>query len=120
MPWFKVDDKLHDHRKTRAAGKAAMGVWVLAGSWSADNLTDGFVPASVLSRWGTRADANKLVSAGLWVADEQDGEKGWRFHQWNEDGRQPTARRLSRAVRCAPLPVAWEGRPQDEADVKQR
>ena len=42
--WFKVDDKLHDHRKARKAGKAAMGVWVLAGSWSMDNETDGFVP----------------------------------------------------------------------------
>jgi hypothetical protein len=90
MTWFKVDDKLHDHRKVRAAGKAAMGVWVLAGSWAADNLTDGFIPTTVLPRWGTRADANKLVTAGLWHTDEQDGEKGWRFHQWNEAGRQPT------------------------------
>jgi len=84
VTWFKVDDKLHDHRKTRAAGKAAMGVWVLAGSWSADNLTDGFIPVSVLSRWGTRADANRLVAAGLWTQAEQDGEKGWRFHQWTD------------------------------------
>ncbi len=123
MPWFKVDDKLHDHRKTRAAGKAAMGVWVLAGSWSADNLTDGFVPASVLSRWGTRADANKLVSAGLWVADEQDGEKGWRFHQWNEDGRQPTreetlARREVRAA-AGRMGGKASGRSRREAKVKQ-
>lgn len=27
MPWFKVDDRLHDHFKARQAGKAAMGVW---------------------------------------------------------------------------------------------
>ena len=53
MPWFKVDDKLHDHRKSRKAGRSAMGVWVLAGSWSMDNETDGFVPADVLARWGT-------------------------------------------------------------------
>lgn len=88
MPWFKVDDKLHDHRKARAAGKAAMGVWALAGSWAADNLTDGFVPASVLSRWGTRADARRLVDVGLWFTDEQDGERGWRFWEWTE--RNPT------------------------------
>lgn len=82
MPWFKVDDKLHDHRKARQAGKAAMGVWVLAGSWAMDNLTDGFVPEAVLARWGTKADAGRLVSAGLWCVDQQDSERGWRFHDW--------------------------------------
>lgn len=89
MPWFKVDDKLHDHRKTRRAGKAAMGVWVLAGSWSMDNLTDGFVPEDVLLRWGTRADAGRLVAAGLWYVDEFDGDRGWRFHDWTRF--QPSA-----------------------------
>lgn len=87
--WFKVDDKLHDHRKARKAGKAAMGVWVLAGSWSMDNGTDGFVPEDVLSRWGTPADARKLVTAGLWDVDEWEGEKGWRFHDWSRF--QPSA-----------------------------
>jgi hypothetical protein len=83
MTWFKVDDKLHDHRKARAAGAAAMGVWVLAGSWAADNLTDGFVPATILPRWGRPRDATRLVEVGLWHADEQDGETGWRFHEWH-------------------------------------
>jgi len=89
MTWFKVDDKLHDHRKVRKAGKAAMGVWVLAGSWCMDNETDGFTPDDVLTRWGTRADAGKLVAAGLWFMDEQNGERGWRFHDWAEF--QPSA-----------------------------
>lgn len=83
MPWFKVDDQLHDHRKSRHAGRSAMGVWVLAGSWSMDNLTDGFIPAGVLPRWGTKADASRLVSADLWYADEHQGEQGWRFHDWH-------------------------------------
>jgi hypothetical protein len=82
--WFKVDDKLHDHRKARKAGKAAMGVWVLAGSWCGNNLTDGFVPREILSRWGTPKDAQALVAAGLWEQAEQDGEKGWRFHNWTD------------------------------------
>ena len=80
--WFKVDDKLHDHRKTRVAGKSAMGLWVLAGSWSGDNMTDGFIPESILRRWGNRADAARLVTAGLWRIDDLDGEQGWRFHDW--------------------------------------
>lgn len=87
--WFKVDDKLHDHRKSRKAGKAAMGVWVLAGSWSMDNETDGFIPADVLSRWGTPADARRLISSGLWKEAQHKGEPGWRFHDWSRF--QPSA-----------------------------
>lgn len=82
MPWFKVDDGLHDHHKARRAGKAAMGVWVLAGSWSAANLTDGFIPTDVLARWGSPADAQRLVEADLWVVDTHRGERGWRFKDW--------------------------------------
>lgn len=92
MPWFRVDDKLHDHRKSRVARKAAIGVWTLAGSWSMDNLTDGFIPADVLPRWGTRADAAALVKAGLWHPAEKDGETGWQFHDWHEF--QPSAEKI--------------------------
>ncbi len=89
MPWFKVDDKLHDHRKSRKAGKSAMGVWVLAGSWSMDNDTDGFIPCDVLARWGTVADARRLIDAGLWREATHKGEQGWRFHDWSRF--QPSA-----------------------------
>lgn len=92
MSWFKVDDKLHDHRKVRIAGKSAMGVWVLAGSWAMANETDGFIPETVLSRWGTTKDANALVRAGFWFPDEDKGEVGWRFHDWLT--YQPDARTL--------------------------
>ena len=121
MAWFKVDDKLHDHRKARSAGKAAMGVWVLAGSWAADNLTDGFVPASILPRWGNSRDAAKLCDVGLWCPDEQDGEAGWRFHEWDE--RQPTraqkmAERAERS-RAGAAGGRASGRSRREAKVKQ-
>ena len=87
--WFKVDDKLHDHRKARKAGKAAMGVWVLAGSWSMDNETDGFIPDDVLTRWGSSTDARTLVRVGLWDREEFNGEMGHRFHDWSRF--QPSA-----------------------------
>lgn len=61
-----------------------MGVWVMAGSWCSDNLMDGFVPRSVLSRWGTAQDAAALVDAELWEVAERDGEKGWLFRNWAE------------------------------------
>lgn len=83
MPWFKVDDKLHSHRKVRKAGKSAMGLWVLAGSYCMDNDTDGFVPADVIKVWGcTAKDADRLVDAGFWRNATHKGEDGWRFHDW--------------------------------------
>lgn len=104
MTWFKVDDKLHAHKKARKAGKAAMGLWVLAGSWSADNLTDGFIPATQISAClGTRTDAARLVSAGLWIPCVIDGEDGWLFKDWPtynplreevEQKREETAERV--------------------------
>lgn len=93
MPWFKVDDHLHASRKAAKAGVAAMGLWVLAGSWSAAEELDGFVPSYMVTRLGASQDAaDGLVFAGLWVLDEHDGETGYRFHQWAE--YQPTRAQL--------------------------
>ena len=92
MVWFRVDDKLHAHRKSRKAGVEAMGLWLLAGSWCSDQLADGFVPdymAAAIDPRGYRKHAAQLVKAGLWVPAEHDGDEGWRFHQWEE--HQPTA-----------------------------
>jgi hypothetical protein len=88
MVWFKVDDKFHSHNKVRkvlADDPAAIALWVVAGSWSADNLTDGFVPDHQLP-WliPTGADtlAQKLVTAGLW----RRVRVGYKFHEWQENG----------------------------------
>ena len=86
MPWFKVDDNLAFHAKAVAAGNPAMGLWVRAGSWSAQQLTDGFVPDHMFPALGTLAQAKRLVEVRLW--HREDG--GYRFHEWNRDGRQPT------------------------------
>lgn len=89
MTWFKVDDRLHAHRKARVAGLPAVGLWVLAGSWAADVLTDGFVPVTQPYAWGgTDELAQRLVDAGLWLPTEQAGERGWLFHDWPDF--QPT------------------------------
>lgn len=77
--WFKVDDQLAFHPKVLRAGNAAMGLWVRAGSWSADKLTDGFVPNETVAALGARTtDAERLVKSGLW--DAEPG--GYRFHDW--------------------------------------
>ncbi|MFI9405299.1 hypothetical protein [Nocardia sp. NPDC052316] len=80
MPWFQVDDQLGFHPKAVAAGNAAMGLWVRAGSWSMQQLTEGFVPAAIVRGLGSAAQAKKLVESGLWMP--VDG--GYRFHDWGE------------------------------------
>jgi hypothetical protein len=82
MPWFKVDDGLHAHRKPRRAGLAAMGLWTVAGSWSAGQVQEGFVPLWFVEGWKAKRHATHLVDAGLWYVGEKDGEPGWYFHDW--------------------------------------
>lgn len=90
MVWFRVDDTLAFHAKVVAAGNAAMGLWVRAGSWAAQQLTDGFVPAHMATALGTRPQAKALVNAGLWT----EVEGGFQFHQWSDEGRQPTREKV--------------------------
>ena len=61
MSWFKVDDQLAFNAKIVAAGNEAMGLWVRAGSWSAAQLTNGFIPehmaiamANGMAKYGKR------------------------------------------------------------------
>lgn len=105
MPWFKVDDNLAFHQKAVAAGNAAMGLWVRAGSWCAQNLTDGHVPQHMLGRLGTPAQVEKLIKVGLW--DRTDD--GIVFHQWVDrqplrvevDAERQAARERMRSIRAA-------------------
>jgi hypothetical protein len=101
--WFKVDDKLHDHRKARHVRRshstkrrdvAPFGIWALAGSWCGANRTGGFVPLEVLEEMDDDAEqlADRLVAAGLWSHDKVDEEPGYRFHDWadqNPNGEDP-------------------------------
>ena len=80
--WFKVDDGLHSHPKAMAAGQMALGLWVVAGSWSADESTGGFIPDFMISRLSEDgvSSARKLVAAGLW----NRVKGGYQFHEWDE------------------------------------
>lgn len=85
MPWFKVDDGFWAHPKCVATPPIALALWVRAGSWSAQQLTDGNVPTVVLAMLGgTSKLAAALVNAGLWETTSE----GWRFHDWHT--YQPT------------------------------
>jgi hypothetical protein len=89
MPWFKVDDKLHASRKLLSIPRryrlSALGLWTIAGSWSADQLTDGKVPDYMVEEWGgNKTLIDWLVKADLW----QEIPEGTQFKNWAE--YQPT------------------------------
>jgi hypothetical protein len=137
MPWFKVDDGFAVHPKAVAAGNAALGLWVRAGSWSAQQLTDGQIPAAMLPVLGGNTKAAQcLVRAGLWAMDGAD----FRFHDWEDyqpdaaDIRAERATRYEAKARAGRLggirsgearrqqrPSRAEAEPEapDEADGKQ-
>ena len=86
MPWFKVSDDLPSKAETtripRSHRRAALGVWALAGSWSAQQLTDGHIPQHMLDELsGTPEDADWLVTAGYWITVDD----GWQFVEWAPD-----------------------------------
>lgn len=84
--WFKVDDQIPFHPKIIAVGNQTAGVWMRAGAWSGQQLTDGFIPEAITQALGaTRGDLNRLVQYGLW--DRATG--GYQFHDWAQ--YQPSA-----------------------------
>jgi hypothetical protein len=83
MTWFKVDDGFATSRPILAIPRryraAAAGLWVLAGTWSAKELTDGFIPDYLIDELAsTPAIARHLVTAGLW----EDAPAGYQLIGW--------------------------------------
>lgn len=66
MSWFAVDDNAHSHPKMMQAGNAAVGLWLRAGSYAAQHLTDGIVPGVIAKMYGSKAQITRLVAVGLW------------------------------------------------------
>ena len=93
--WVKIDDRMHNHRKTRhvlrsdgakSRDAAPMGLWMLAASWAGQNAPDGWVPADELDRWDDDWEplAARLVKAGYWWPEEREGEQGFGLVNWQE------------------------------------
>jgi hypothetical protein len=85
LPDFRIAETAPEHRKLRAAGPAAIGLWAMAGAYAmgSTQMTDGWVPAYWVATWpsGKRL-AGTLVKVGLWQPEERDGLPGWQFHDW--------------------------------------
>lgn len=105
MTWFKIDDAFWAHPKTMSLTAEAIALWVRAGSWSCQQLTDGIVPTRSLVLFGASQEVvDELVDAGFWyVIDE-----GYEFHDWDEyqetsevvKARRERARERMRVVRA--------------------
>lgn len=114
MPWFAVEDTLALHPKTLAAGNQAIGVWVRAGSWCMQQLTDGVVPADMAKALGSTRDIDRLVAAGLWIPTAT----GFRFHQW--EARQRSRKQVEadrEAARLRQERFRKKGRGNDPDDA---
>lgn len=90
MTWFKVDDGFCTHPKIIGLDMAARGLWVTAGSWCAQQLTDGVIDdRQIRALGGTRKQAEKLVAAGLWSHDgAPPSARRYFFENWRDF--QPT------------------------------
>lgn len=85
MTWFKVDDAFWAHPKTLALSDTALALWLRAGSYCAQQLTDGHVRREALPMLrGNEFAADDLVDSGLWHETPQ----GYVFHDWEK--YQPT------------------------------
>lgn len=67
MPWFKLDDSFHQHPKVVVAGNAAVGLWIRCATYSAQYLTDGYIPNHIVHSYGKAREVGSLVDVHLWV-----------------------------------------------------
>jgi hypothetical protein len=107
MPWWKVDDSLYSHRKTRRVVRRsleALGLWTLAGSYCARYGTDGRITPDELvellecPKPKVVRLAEVLVDCGLW---DRDGD-AYVFHDWlqyNDTAAELKERRSAAAAR---------------------
>jgi hypothetical protein len=110
MPWFKLDDRVHCHPKTLAAGDEAFGVFCRLGSYASQHGTNGFISddaAKSITRKQRVLD--RLVQVGF--LERVDG--GYQIHDfldWNPSAEKVRQERDSARQRMArgrskPIPV---------------
>lgn len=81
--WFKVDDSFFSNPKTAMLSDGATALWLRSGSWSAQQLTDGFIPARMVPMFrGSDDSVRELCEVGLWERDDE--RDGYWFHDWGD------------------------------------
>lgn len=88
MSWVRYDDNFHHHDKVmqvRDLDAGALGLHVLANTWTATSKSPGWVPIHVPRQLvGGRGKkwAQILVTARLWDAGEFESASGWWVHDY--------------------------------------
>lgn len=121
--FIAVSTSFYQDPKMLEAGDGAMLLYLKGLAYSKEHLLDGYVPVTSLQLFGgkfreTRANADRLVSAGLW----EETEGGWRvpYDRWCawqttkeqvEDlrAKRAAAGRAGMARRWGTPPAATEG-----------
>lgn len=81
--WFKVDDAFFSNPKTAMLSDGATALWLRSGSWSAQQLTGGFIPARMVPMFrGSDDSVRELCDVGLWERDDE--RDGYWFHDWSD------------------------------------
>ena len=97
--WLKVDDSFFSNPKTAMLSDGATALWLRSGSWSAQQLTDGFIPARMVPMFrGSDDSVRELCDVGLWERDDE--RDGYWFHDWSDyqpDGEEVDALRRKRS-----------------------
>lgn len=106
MPFFGVEDGFPMHPKVVAAGNAAVGAWVRMGAHCVAHGTNGFISEKEAKIYATSGQLKRLLQCvvtddgvGLFVEDQQNGVKGFRFHDWTQPDIETIRHR--REVRAA-------------------
>lgn len=82
MPWTKLDDSFHGHRKVRRAGLEAIGLHARALSLAGEQM-DAHIDREWVQEAGGRnwqKLAAKLVEADLWEVNRN----GWLVHDYHD------------------------------------
>jgi hypothetical protein len=96
MVHFYVEDQLANSSKARRAGNSAMGLWVMCGSYSGHQLSEGLVPDWYVNGFKSSAkDVAALINVGLFHTAGATCESGdcpanrapvpaehYAFHDW--------------------------------------
>ncbi|MFI5659186.1 hypothetical protein [Streptomyces sp. NPDC051684] len=66
MSWLKLDDGFDEHPKVVAVGPTAGFLFIKGMCYCGRQLTDGYIPAPVARKLGTKKQIAKLVTYDLW------------------------------------------------------
>lgn len=66
---------------TKSASLAAIGLHLVLARWSAQSLSDGFLPLYVVDQLGTEELFDELVASGVWTRTED----GFHIADWHDE-----------------------------------